>query len=148
MIQPTSRAGNFSSPNAAEPSMPPAAKPSAALPALVRTMRRSIPDLLLMPKLLSTKSMRRRQPNPQALFERTAVQEVCQRHVLRHKPGGVDEDALIIALAALFRAGHELVDFAVELPVREQAALDHALELALQHVEVPAVDDDLVELRP
>src|SRR6266849_10413459 len=176
MIQLTSRAGNFSSPRAAEPSTLPAARPSAALPAFVRTMRRSIPDLLSIACSFSSRqlgwgaaqsgpsggapgsrfaprgyaicSMRRRQPNPQALFERMPIQEVCQRHVLRHKPGGVDEDAFIVALTAHFRASDELVDLGVKPIAREQAAFDHALELALQQVEFPAVDDDLVELRP
>src|SRR5262249_17755605 len=148
MIQLTSRAGNFSCPCAPEPRMVPAAKPTAALPAFIRTMRRSIPKLLLMPCSGSTESVRRRQPNSQALFERTSIQEVCQRHVLRHKASGVDEDALIVVLAALLRAGDELVDLGVELVARELSAFDHALELALQHVEFPTVDDDFIHLRP
>ena len=51
-------------------------------------------------------------------------------------------------LPAFLRARNELVDLAMELRAREQAPFDHSLELALQHVEFPAVDDDLVHLRP
>src|SRR5262252_10348782 len=134
MIQLTSRAGNFSCPRAPEPRTVPAAKPTTALPAFIRTMRRSIPKLLLMPRSGSTESMRRRQPNPQPLLERMPIQEVCQRHILRHKPGGVDEDALIVTLAAHLRACDELVDLGIQPVAREQAAFDHAFELALQHV--------------
>src|SRR5262249_6520169 len=55
---------------------------------------------------------------------------------------------LVIALAALLRARYQLVDLAMELRARELTRLDHPFELALQHVEVPTVDDDLVHLRP
>ena len=85
---------------------------------------------------------------PRPFLERIPIQEVCQCNVLRHKARGVDQDALIVALPALLRADDQLLDFRVELLAREQAAFDHALELALQHVEFPAVDDDLVHLRP
>src|SRR5690242_21496009 len=42
----------------------------------------------------------------------------------------------------------ELVDFRVNLLPREQAGLDHALELALEHVEFPGNDHNLIHLRP
>src|SRR5712691_11472271 len=117
MIQLMSRAGNFScaeAPNGA----PAAAAASAPLPALIRRSRRSIRELLLMLMLplrgRRAPSMRRRQPDPQALVERMTIQEVCQRHVLRHKPGGVDQNPLVVALPALLCAGDQLVDFAVK----------------------------------
>src|SRR5688572_17621221 len=92
--------------------------------------------------------MRRRQPNPESLLERITIQEMCQSDVLRDKPGRMNEYALIVALASLLLTGRQLMDFCVELLAREQAGFDRAPELALQHVEIPAVDDDLVELRP
>src|SRR6202171_4490483 len=159
MIQLTSRAGNFSCARANEPScptLPAAVTPSAAFPALTRKSRRSIHELPLMLVLLSDQrcpacsrpSMRRRQPDPEAPVERIAIQEVCQRNVLRHKAGGMDQNPLVIALPTGLRARHQLVNFAVKLLAREQAGLDHAPELALQQVEFPTVDDDLVHLRP
>src|SRR2546430_267093 len=84
------------------------------------------------------------QPRPETLVERISIQEVCQRDVLRYKAGSMDQNSLVIALAALLLARYQLVDLAMELLARELARLDHPLELALQHVEVPTVDDDLV----
>src|SRR5215831_5646172 len=88
------------------------------------------------------------QPCPETLVERISIQEVCQRDVLRDETGGVDQNSLVIALATLLLARYQLVDLAVELLARELARLDHPLELTLQHVEIPTVDDDLVHLRP
>src|SRR5499427_3016072 len=88
------------------------------------------------------------QPGPETLVERISIQEVCQRDVLRDEAGGMDQNPLVIALAALLRARYQLVDLAMELRARELTRLDHPFELALQHVEVPTVDDDLVHLRP
>src|SRR5205807_8365571 len=68
--------------------------------------------------------------------------------VLRYQPRGVDQNPLVIAFAALLRAREQFVDLGIQLLAREQPRLDGALELALQHVEVPAVDDDLINLRP
>src|SRR6266540_4787764 len=91
---------------------------------------------------------RRRQPDAAAFLERAAIEEMRQRDVLRDQAGGVDQDALVVALAALLLSGHHLVDLGMELLAREQAGLDRAPELALKHVELPAVDHDLVHLRP
>src|SRR5215472_483196 len=88
------------------------------------------------------------QPRPETLVERISIQKVCQRDVLRDETGGMDQNSLVIALAALLLARYQVVDLAMELRTRELARLDHPPELALQHVEVPTVDDDLVELRP
>src|SRR5262245_41302539 len=88
------------------------------------------------------------QPRPETLVERISIQKVCQRDVLRDEAGGMDQNSLVIALATLLLAQYQVVDLAMELRARELARLDHPLELALQHVEVPTVDDDLVQLRP
>ena len=60
----------------------------------------------------------------------------------------MDQDALVIALAPDLPAGNQFMDFRMQLLAREQAGLDHLLELGLQHVEFPGVDHDLVHLRP
>src|SRR5262249_46367505 len=88
------------------------------------------------------------QPKAQALLERASIQEVGERDVLRDDPRGVDENSLLIAFAAFLRARDQFVDLGIKLLAREQPRLDGTLELALQHVEVPAVDDDLIHLRP
>src|SRR5262249_61254464 len=85
---------------------------------------------------------------PETLVEGISIQELCQRHVLRNETCCMDQNSLVIALATLLLARYQLVDLAMELRARELARLDHPLELALQHVEVPTVDDDLVQLRP
>src|SRR5215472_16381310 len=134
----------------------PTQAPSAAPPAFTRKSRRSIRSLfaILMLPLMSRAlafagcSIRPGQPNPESLFERPSIQEMCQRHVLRHEPGGVNQNALVVVLAAFLGSGNELVNLAVKLRARELALLDHALELALEHVEFPAVDHDLIDLRP
>src|SRR5262245_23590491 len=156
MSQLMSRAGNFSCAAAGwSATRRPAQTPSAAPPAFTRKSRRLVCGLLVMLTLLLVRASWSAvngsgsgQPNPEPSFERTAIQEMCQRHVLRYESGGVNENPLFIALAPLLRAGDELVNFAVQLPARELALLDHALELALQHVEFPAVDHDLVQFRP
>src|ERR1043166_6258414 len=71
-----------------------------------------------------------------------------ERPVLRYQPGRMDQNALVVALAARLGAGDQLLDLGVQLFAREQSAVDHAAELALEHVELPAVDHDLVHLRP
>ena len=38
-----------------------------------------------------------------------------QRNVLRNQPGGVNEDAFFVALAAFLVAGHQILNFAMEL---------------------------------
>jgi hypothetical protein len=73
---------------------------------------------------------------------------VRERDVLGNQAGGMDENSLVVAFPAFLCARHQLVDLRIEPLAREQARLDRALELALQHVEFPAVDDDLVHLRP
>src|SRR5262249_4682167 len=88
------------------------------------------------------------QPRPETLVERISIQKVCQRDVLRDEASGMDQNSLVIALATLLLARYQVVDLAMELRARELARLDHPLELALQHVEVPTIDDDLVQLRP
>src|SRR3954451_13899667 len=159
MIQLMSRAGNFSSAVADEahgPRPPAADAPRTVRPALRRNPRRSTRELLLIPcscrlrepSRVTIRSVRRGQPDPEALLERIPIQEVCQCNVLRDKARGVDQDALIVALPALLRADDQLLDLRMELLAREQAAFDHPLEFALQHVELPAVDDNLVQLRP
>src|SRR3982074_2386549 len=141
MIQLMSRAGNFSCARAGEfhgPRLPAAATPSAVRPALCRKPRRSTGELLLIPCSCwlrepslrepslrepslrepwraTIRSVRRGQPDPEALLERISIQEVCQCDVLRHKPGGMDQDALVVALAAPFRARDQLLDFGMEL---------------------------------
>src|SRR5258705_12622140 len=155
MIQLMSRAGNFSCARAEEgncPTLAPAAAPSAAAPALPKKPRRSIRSLLMSPSSLlslagpgcARSSACLGQPHPQALVERSSIQEVCQRDILRYQAGGVDQNPLVIALPAFLLARNQLVDLALKIVARELSRLDHVLELPLQHVEVPAVDDDLV----
>src|SRR5262249_17747166 len=144
MIQLTSREGKTSCARTETPGTPrppAAAAPSARRPALRKTSRPPIPELSLIPR---SSSLRPGQPQPHAPFERISIQEVCQCDVLRHKPRRMDQDALIVTLAARFRTGDELLDLGVQRVAREQLAFDHAPELALEHVEFPAVDDDLV----
>src|SRR5690349_12133490 len=73
---------------------------------------------------------------------------MCQRHILGHEATRMNENPFLLALATLFCARYELLNLSMELLAREQTRLDGALELALQHVELPAIDDDLVHLRP
>src|SRR6516164_5590230 len=157
MIQLMSRPGNFSCAAAGRGAMHAAAPtPNAAPPAFSRNSRRSIRSLfaiLMLPLMsralaLASCSIRPGQPTPEPFFEGPSIQEMCQRHVLRHEPGGVNQNALVVALAAFLGSGNELVNLAVKLRARELALLDHAFELALEHVEFPAVDHDLVDLRP
>src|SRR5262245_39110983 len=139
MSQLMSRDGNLSCARDEEPKAPAAVAPSAALPALTRKSRRSICQLSPMLGPVSSRaslvarmseaksgapatwpgcrfahpgynSMRRRQPDPEALVEGSTIQEVCQRHVLRHKAGCVDQDALVVALAPNLSARHQLVN--------------------------------------
>src|SRR6476646_9274618 len=130
MIQLMSRAGNFSSALAEDAHgarLPAAATPIAVSPALRRKRRRSTRKLLLIPcscwlsepSRVTIRSVRRGQPDAEALLERISIQEVCQCDVLRHKPGGVDQDALIIALAALLPARNQLLDLRVKLRTGE-----------------------------
>src|SRR5438045_763821 len=52
-------------------------------------------------------SLRPRQPQPEALFERVSIREVCQGNILRHEAGGVDQYALVVVLpAALLACDH------------------------------------------
>src|SRR5579859_4156380 len=71
-----------------------------------------------------------------------------ERYVLGNKPGGVDQDPLIVALAPLLLAGDEFVDLGVQPVTRKQSKLDCVLEFALEHVKLPAVDYDLIHLDP
>src|SRR5215510_8054413 len=119
MIQLTSREGKTSCARTETPGTPrppAAAAPSARRPALRKTSRRPIREL---PFISRSSSLRPGQPQPHAPFERISIQEVCQRDVLRHKPRGVDEDALIVALPARRRARDELVNFGVQGLARE-----------------------------
>src|SRR5262245_61878323 len=124
MIQLISRAGNFSCATAGEASI------AAPAPAPARNSRRSISVLLLlMVALLSQAcSMGRRQPHSEALLQRTLIQKMCQRNVLRHQARGVDQDALVFALATSLSARNQFVDFRMQLLTREQVGLDHLLE--------------------
>src|SRR4051812_21755297 len=85
-------------------------------------------------------SVRARQPDAQALCQRTFIQEMCQRNVLRDQSGCMNQNALVIAFAPDFLAGNQLMNFSMKLLAREQPGFDHPLELALQHVEFPGVD--------
>src|SRR5262249_53012362 len=123
MIQLMSRAGNVSCARAADvnsPRLAAAATPSAAPPALRKKPRRSIRIVLLISSSLSS-SARPRQPQAEPFVERTSIQKVCQRHVLRHETGGVDQNPLVVALAALLRARHQFMDLAMQLLARELA---------------------------
>src|SRR3979490_2581379 len=138
MIQLMSRAGNFSCARAGEfhgPRLPAPATPSAVRPALCRNPRRSTRELLLIPCSCwlrepslrepwraTIRSVRRGQPDPEALLERISIQEVCQCDVLRHNPGGMDQDALIVALPARLLARDQFLDFGMELFAREPPA--------------------------
>src|SRR6516164_3405303 len=156
MIQLMSRAGNLSCARAGRlncATLPAAATPSAAPPAL----RKKHADRSATCQSCGAPSAGPRcascaacpgQPCSETLVERTSIQEVCQCDVLRHEARGVNQNPLVVALAALLLARYQLVDLAIKLFARELARLDHAPELTLQHVEVPTVDDDLVHLRP
>src|SRR5262245_39338639 len=137
MIQFTSREGKTScarSETPGTPRPPAAAAPSARRPALRNTSRRPIREL---PLISRSSSLRPGQPQPHAPLECLLIQEVCQRDVLRHKPRRMDQDALIVALPARFRAGDELVDPRVPRVPRAQPAFDQPPALALGSVALP-----------
>src|SRR5215468_5602991 len=116
MIQLTSRAGNRSCATAGASSAPApaeAATPRAALPAVVRTSRRLTSEFRLILDLrfgILEGSVRRRQPQAEPFFQRTFIQEMCQRNVLRHQARGVDQDPLVVVFPAGLLPGHQLVD--------------------------------------
>src|SRR5262245_53279829 len=91
---------------------------------------------------------RRGQRNPQPLRERLLVDAPSDGDVVRDHPGGMDEDALVVALAARPEPGDHLADIGVQPFAIELAGFDHVAELAHGHVAVPVVDDRLVEMRP
>src|SRR5262249_8475261 len=155
MIQLMSRAGNFSCALAGglNGAMPPRRSAERGAGGVAQETTPIDPQLAAHGVLLSPVPAAQATRVPWAamsrdLVERVSIQEVCKRDVLRDETGGVDQNSLVIALATLLLARYQLVDLAVELLARELARLDHPLELALQHVEVPTVDDDLVHLRP
>src|SRR5262245_6509771 len=90
----------------------------------------------------------RGQRNSQSLRERLLVDAPGDGDVVRDHPGGVDEDASIVALAARLESRDHLANIGVQAPAVELAGLDHVAELAHGHVAVPVVDDRLVETRP
>src|ERR1700730_7989069 len=71
---------------------------------------------------------RRGQPYPDPLLQGAAIEEMGERHILRNKTGGVDENTIVRALAAFLCARYQLVDFGVERLARKLAHFDHALE--------------------
>src|SRR5690348_14555181 len=73
---------------------------------------------------------------------------MCERDILGNESGRVNQDALVSTLAAFLLADDELLDFGVQLLAREETGLDGVPEVFLEHIELPAVDDDLVHLRP
>src|SRR6185437_4537035 len=89
-----------------------------------------------------------RQPNPAAFLDRALIDEVRECNVLRNQPRGVNENPLVVAVAPFLLAGNEFVYLGVKLIAGKQARFDRVSELALQHVEFPAVDHDFVHLRP
>src|SRR5262245_12395772 len=91
---------------------------------------------------------RRGQCNPRRLCERLLVDAPGNGDVVRDHAGGVDEDALVVTLAARLEPGDHLADIGVHAVAVELASLDHVAELAHGHVAVPVVDDRLVETRP
>src|SRR5437867_11214274 len=102
-----SRARNFSCASA-EPrgTLAPAQRPNAAPLAFTRKSRRLVLSLSLISRSVefALSSIRPGQPNPKPSLERTLIQEVCQRHVLGHEPGGVNQNPFVVALTALLCA--------------------------------------------
>ncbi len=72
------------------------------------------------------RSTGRGQRDPEAPRLRLLVNIVADGDVLGNEPGGA-EDALVRPLPALLGAGHDLVDFAVELVADEESAAIHHL---------------------
>src|SRR5258705_9789880 len=60
----------------------------------------------------------------------------------------MNQNTLVVALAAAFLTRNKFLDFAIELRARKQAGFDHLPEFFLKDIEFPAVDDDLVHLAP
>src|SRR5215471_14620851 len=80
--------------------------------------------------------------------DRSATCRSCRAPLARPRYAGCSACPGQPRPETLVLARYQLVDLAMELRARELARLDHPFELALQHVKIPTVDDDLVHLRP
>src|SRR6202030_3912503 len=69
---------------------------------------------------------RQRQPQPPRL--RLLENVMTDGDVLRHEAGGVNENSLLRPLASGLRSRYHFVDFAVKLPAREDAVINHLAE--------------------